>query len=473
MKLTLMPQIFDKHLWQHGKNNKKNEKKTLSRRMDNDTTNNAIMSKGTIVNKKTKSPIVKKTIHTEKIKKHVVSKKSAHVSEDEYEESIENDNASTIDDMTSDSNTTSIEDETSTGNSGSYEIIQKGKKSKNSKNDTSSCEEDTIDYEDSKNSSSNNEHKLMKDDDIRHIIIKMIDSKYSYGYYGTFRVILMNDNGYINATKLCALVGKRFYDWKENKVSIELISALATETEISVIDLIRKVAGGKNVDIRGIYVHPDLIPHIASWASPNFAVKVSKIVREHFAKKAIEEKDKEIEEKNKIISSKNITIRKKDDKIDVMGKKIDLLLTYARNTTSQNDLLHIDNIELKELIGEISKDKVVKLEDPTENDAFAIIQCNNKGDGGKDFYVIRTLRKSLTGTINKYKQNNKFARVVIRINNPHGINFWKRIGKKYGQKGDKPLLKIKGNNFRLINGCSVHKMKEIVNKVHNERLKYE
>jgi len=226
-------------------------------------------------------------------------------------------------------------------------------------------------------------------------------------------------------------------------------------------------------ELRGTYVHPKLVPHIASWASPEFAIKVSEIVNEFYIQRAIEEKD--------------IIIGQKDAKIDKMAKQInkllqdsakaisqnDLLINYARKTTSKVDLLHIDNIELRELIGDISNQKVVKHPDPTENDSFVIIQNNNKEDNGKNFYVIRTLKKSMPSTINKYKQTNKYAKVVLTIDNPHGINFWKRIGKKYGQNGDKPLLKIKGNNFRLINDCTTHKMIEIVNKIHNERLKYE
>ena len=39
--------------------------------------------------------------------------------------------------------------------------------------------------------------------DIRNIIFEEINNKYSYGKYGTFDVIIMNKNGYINATRLC------------------------------------------------------------------------------------------------------------------------------------------------------------------------------------------------------------------------------------------------------------------------------
>jgi hypothetical protein len=37
-------------------------------------------------------------------------------------------------------------------------------------------------------------------------------------------------------------------------------------------------------ELRGTYAHPDLVPHIASWASAEFALKVSKIVNAHLVR---------------------------------------------------------------------------------------------------------------------------------------------------------------------------------------------
>jgi hypothetical protein len=441
------------------------------------------MSKRAIVNKKTKPTgekivCTKKTVMTQKItrtknigQKKMIAKKSKYVSADEStdDESVEIDNQSTENDsVENDHESTENDDEPAKNDDESVE-----NNDKSIENDES-IEDKII---------SNKKLKINKKtlpkidlngyDDVRNICIAKIDNNYSRGQYGKFDIIMMNKNGRVNASNLCKKGGKLFKNWLRNTTSRELIDELASSAQLRADDLMQTVVGGKNIEVRGTYVNSKLIPHIASWISPSFAIKVSEIVEEYFIKRAIEEKDKVIGQKN--------------DKIDRMSKQLDvlvaestkmtsqnkLLLNYARSTTSQIDLLHIDNIELKELIGEISKDKVVKLSDPTENDAFVIIQCNNKGDGGKNFYVIRTLKKSMPKTIEKYKLNNKFARVVLRIDNPHGINFWKRIGKKYGQKGDKPLLRIKGNNFKLINNCSVHKMKEIVMKIHNERLNNE
>jgi hypothetical protein len=44
---------------------------------------------------------------------------------------------------------------------------------------------------------------LKKKNDIREISFKDINDVYSWGNYGDFKVIIMKENGYINATKIC------------------------------------------------------------------------------------------------------------------------------------------------------------------------------------------------------------------------------------------------------------------------------
>ena len=102
-----------------------------------------------------------------------------------------------------------------------------------------------------------------------------INEKYSTAKYSDFNVIIDITNGYINATKLCAVGGKRFDHWLENKGSKDLIKEFEN-VENSTNLLILNMSGPN--DNRGTYVHPDLIPHIASWVSPKFACKISKII---------------------------------------------------------------------------------------------------------------------------------------------------------------------------------------------------
>ena len=122
-----------------------------------------------------------------------------------------------------------------------------------------------------------------KTNNINNIIFKDINEDYSFGKYGDFNVIIMKKNGYINATKLCSNAEtkngtrKEFYRWLENNNSKILIKEISTFLEISQDKLLITITGGskKLTIIRGTYIHPLLITHIAYWISPKFAINVS------------------------------------------------------------------------------------------------------------------------------------------------------------------------------------------------------
>ena len=86
-------------------------------------------------------------------------------------------------------------------------------------------------------------------------------------------------DGYINATALCKACGKDFYDYSRLKTTKEFISELSSETGIHGSALIQVVRGG-DPRFQGTWVHPQVAIHLAQWASPKFAVAVSKWVFE-------------------------------------------------------------------------------------------------------------------------------------------------------------------------------------------------
>jgi len=128
------------------------------------------------------------------------------------------------------------------------------------------------------------------------------NNEYVYGMYGDFKVIIMKENGYINASKLCELGGKRYSNWFRNDSSREIIkiekniihdkTGEKKEVTIKMLNV--------NIHLRGTYVHPDLIIHIASWVSPEFAIKISTIMNNT---KTRNEELKEENEKLKKITS--------------------------------------------------------------------------------------------------------------------------------------------------------------------------
>lgn len=70
------------------------------------------------------------------------------------------------------------------------------------------------------------------------------------------------------------MANKKFGSWNENSVSKALIKELSIHLNISENKLIHLTTGGRLCDLRGSYVHPLLITHIACWCGPNFAIKV-------------------------------------------------------------------------------------------------------------------------------------------------------------------------------------------------------
>ena len=149
---------------------------------------------------------------------------------------------------------------------------------------------------------------------LSNIAFKQISGNYWYGAYGEFKVVMMKDSGFINATKLCTSGGKDYKNWSRLQSSQELINAVErhqalknTQVSFTLQDAnahicalasppydsqssdvsfgklaCKSIITQKKTDIdkliSGTYCHPLLIPHIGSWISVNFAVNVSTVV---------------------------------------------------------------------------------------------------------------------------------------------------------------------------------------------------
>jgi hypothetical protein len=114
---------------------------------------------------------------------------------------------------------------------------------------------------------------------VRDLIFENINDKYAWGNYGEFKVLMMRENGYINVTKLCKEGGKEMSEWNRSKHSIEMLKSFSSDLGLQMSGLLITINGGNQTLLtRGTYAHPDLVPHIASWVSPSFAIKVSGII---------------------------------------------------------------------------------------------------------------------------------------------------------------------------------------------------
>jgi hypothetical protein len=177
------------------------------------------------------------------------------------------------------------------------------------------------------------------------IAFEQINGNYYWGKYGAFKVIVDVSTGYINATNLCKLAesehgkSRKFNDWSRSDFAKSLMAAVA-RTGFSVDNQLIVPTGLPN-DLRGTYAHPKLIPHVASWASPDYAVVVSDIVNEHNVRKYRE------------------TIRVKDDVIDKLtakvneqSDKIDKLLNLAHNTIDEMQEVKGELVDVKDELQE-------------------------------------------------------------------------------------------------------------------------
>jgi len=100
---------------------------------------------------------------------------------------------------------------------------------------------------------------------IRIIRIMKDNDAFSYGMFNEYRVIIKNDDGYINATKLCKDGGKEFRKWKANANAHEFVTRLNDSGEILRDDLMQVIMDGKKYAVRGTYVHHALMPNIIEW----------------------------------------------------------------------------------------------------------------------------------------------------------------------------------------------------------------
>src|SRR5271156_2326733 len=73
------------------------------------------------------------------------------------------------------------------------------------------------------------------------IAFEQIEGNFWYAAYGPFRVVMMKDTGYINASKLCSSGGKKYESWSRLQSSQQLINAVERHqalenTQVSFVD---------------------------------------------------------------------------------------------------------------------------------------------------------------------------------------------------------------------------------------------
>ena len=295
------------------------------------------------------------------------------------------------------------------------------------------------------------------------ITFESVDNDYEWGYYFQFKVLIMIRNGYINATKLCKDSNKRFDNWLRNQGSEELIDELESAAinpgdEKSIITII----GGRNAEIRGTYVHLDLIPSITGWISPAFALKVNRIVNEY-----------RLKEQKKLIAEKDDTISKLNAKLDAILEDTGKILKRNEDLVDEMSKLSLDNQithakldDVQNTLDIVVEDRVVKPEDKDTMNTNVIYESIDQGPN--IFYIFRVQKRGLKAALKRYLIKNpnavKFAEIEY---NPNSINYYTRFKQEY--KND---IKTCYNSFELIN-ITKDQLREFITKVNNEKYELE
>jgi len=339
----------------------------------------------------------------------------------------------------------------------------------------SSSSEESIEssHEESIESSHEDSGTQLADDDIRHVAFKQITERYSYGQFGDLLIIIDMVTGEINATHLCKQGGKDFKEFIRLSGNKKLFRALSSQAGIPACDLTHQVKGGRITAIRGTYIHRDLVVPLASWISPEFALKVSRIVQSYFAKEALDAKEAE---HARIVGKKDLAYTKLARKMDRQSEKMsrefaaqkaetDRVLDAIGFVQSQNvDLKHravgLEShlLDVKHKLRIASVDRVM----PTRNeDDYPILAIVDNGsiwitsddDSESErippywYSVIRAAKGNLAMLLKRITDKYPEAVIVYRLDNPNAIVSWKYYLQKYG----KNLIR-KNGQFSFVDG---------------------
>jgi len=316
-----------------------------------------------------------------------------------------------------------------------------------------------------------------------------INEKYSKAKYGEFNVIIDMTNGYINATKLCADGSKRFENWIRNNGNKELIEFFETTHALNFEYMKITITGGKECIIRGTYVHPDLIPHIASWVSSAFAYKVSKIVNNFLVrekedeirilsgdKSRLEKMLEESEKRRKEDAEKaEKMLQKMIDQNEKTHFKLDDTKKVLNNTEKILDKAEIDNQKIKNVLHRVEtrveklvEEVVPPVKQVSLHEQFGIMKLY---DENKEWqYKVycsqkRGVEKAKSSILKKYPN----AKLIFEIKpNPNSKNLLHKLKELYG-KGKDAKFYISYNFLNLKDGISEEELKKTIDDVLNDK----
>jgi hypothetical protein len=286
------------------------------------------------------------------------------------------------------------------------------------------------------------------------------------------------DDGYINATELCAAGHKQLCNWNTNKKSEQFLKVLSVSLGIPSGKLHEYRDKGP-LD-RGTWAHPQVAINIAQWISPEFDVQVSKWIHELLVfgnvKYGMERSDvsimhEQLKQLENTVSAKDGIIVVKDEKIDYLTQLITNLGYDMQGMRLENkeikdtlDKAHKDIVKNTIILEDISKRCVPKLVDTQLIEAYCLMHIKED-----KYYSIRVQKRSINSAIKRYNSLHRVALRTVKIwdNAPNAVMFHLFI-----QDTLEPLghITISENIIKLHSKCTEDSLVRKINRLY--ALKY-
>ncbi|ARF10094.1 KilA-N domain-containing protein [Indivirus ILV1] len=390
----------------------------------------------------------------------------------------------------------------------------------------------------------------MTTNNFSNLAYELINDKYSKAKYLGIECIMETKTGYINATKFCDEAQKkpkdteaqtpvdteaqtpddteaqtpedteaqktrgtkRFKDYIRLDRYKKLFKYMSSAEQYCSAEITKTYEGG-NPDLRGTYVHPDLLLDLASWISPAAYIKASGIVKNFLVRekeeenmrlkldksrleKMFEESDKRREESDK--RREEAEKRAEQDRLErkEAEKRAEQMLLKM---TLQNETTHIKLDETKIKLDEthVKLDKTnVKLDKTKINlrrvearvdilveevvppakkvclhEQFGIMKLNDS-EGKREYkvYCVQTrgVCKARASILKEYPK----AVLIKEVKpNANAKNFLHKLKEKYGS-GKKAMINVSYNFIKLKDRVTEKELIEAIDEVVGEALRY-
>ena len=335
--------------------------------------------------------------------------------------------------------------------------------------------------------------RLRPEPSLNDICYEKIKDTFYHGVYGDvssvetcFRLVIDKRTGFFNATKMCQAGGKQFKHWFNTKRTKEMIKCVEEEMSFGrdhdrssgpIYEVLGDRATNEGALISGTYVCKDLILDIASWISPAFYLRCSRIVNDFFIPKnaSMDPEERQTmlkllkEQEDKIIQQDSM-LQEKDDKIGgleqliqqmrleqqdrdkAMNKKVDLLHDKMDETLQENSDLKEQATDLKSHVIKVQKKLNIAVEDRApqpdktiKKERFVMMK---RSDAEYPYYVVRGQTAYTASVIKSQKKDHETVEILVDFNHhPNSKTFYNRVKDQLRSQGAEAL----GNAIRIEN----------------------